>query len=79
MAAYSDEHLDKLFPMLKQTRLDRGLSLSQVAAAVGTSKSAVQAWENLEKCPSFRNMVKWLNAFDLKIEIHRRIESEEAL
>lgn len=66
---YSDGRVDELFAILKKRRFDLGLSLSQVVAGVGTSKSAVSDWENLKRCPSFRNTLKWIKFLGLSIEI----------
>ncbi len=56
---------------LRQKRIERGISMSELARMINTSKSTLSAWENGLAEPRSRGLVKWASALgvELRVEI----------
>jgi transcriptional regulator with XRE-family HTH domain len=66
---------------IRQTRLDKGMSLGQLATAVGRSSSSVRRWERDEVAPALTIMPVLADALDIDVAVleERRVgQPEEA-
>jgi len=59
---------DTLGSLIRSTRLDKGLSLGQLASAVGRSSSTVRRWERGQSTPSSESLAAVATALDLDVE-----------
>lgn len=67
---------------IREARLKKGLSQTQLGAEVGVTKSAVSAWENEREIPDARRMARLMRAlrphFDVLGYLHHIDPGAEA-
>ena len=60
------EPVQALVAELRGRRLDRGLTMAEVAKRVGVGKSTLWKWEHQVAVPSFANAVAWAKVLGLR-------------
>ncbi len=54
---------------LRQRRIERGITLSELARRLNTSKSTLSAWEKGLAEPRSRGLVRWASALGVEVRV----------
>ncbi len=54
---------------LRQKRIERGITLSELARRLNTSKSTLSAWEKGLAEPRSRGLVRWASALGVEVRV----------
>ncbi len=54
--------------LLRELRLEKGLSQTELAKQLGVGKSIISSWELNQSDPSFTNAIKIARLFDVSLE-----------
>lgn len=63
--------------LIKANRIEKGLSQVAVAAAMGTTQSAVSDIENQEVDPQFSTFMRYANACGVSVNVSIEIKKDE--
>ena len=56
--------------MLREIRIEKGLSQEAVASLSGFGLNQIWNWENHQTCPTFANAIRWADALGYEFDLH---------
>ena len=59
-----------LIRMLRDIRIERGMSQEAVAALAGFGINQIWNWENGQTCPTLANAIAWAGALGYEFDLH---------
>ena len=56
--------------MLREIRIERGMSQEAVATLSGFSLNQIWNWEHHQTCPTLANVIRWADALGYEFDLH---------
>ena len=64
------EPVKEFIAMLREIRIEKGMSQEAVAALSGFGLNQIWNWENHQTCPTLANAIRWAEALGYEIDLH---------
>jgi len=64
------EPAKEFIAMLREIRIEKGLSQEAVASLSGFGLNQIWNWENHQTCPTLANVIRWADALGYEFDLH---------
>ena len=64
------EPAKEFIAMLREIRIEKGMSQEAVAALSGFGLNQIWNWEHHQTCPTLANVIRWADALGYEIDLH---------
>lgn len=63
------EPVKEFIAMLREIRIEKGMSQEAVAALSGFGLNQIWNWENNQTCPTLANVIRWADVLGYELEL----------
>ena len=60
----------ELIAMLREIRIEKGMSQEAVASLSGFGLIQIWNWEHYKTCPTLANVIRWADALGYEFDLH---------
>lgn len=62
--------MNPIVKMLREIRVEKGISQQQLATRAGFGKNQIWNWEHGQTCPTLDNAIAWAEALGYEFDLH---------